>query len=396
MNRHGCRARTMRVLIGLVPLMLAAATASAEDPPLRVRGLFTAVVSNKGEAFESNYFSVGTTPFDPYLLRLFFEGAPTSNFQLFAQIQANDEMGLEIYGAYAMWTPTPETDFHVLAGKIPWIIGTWGPRTYADKNPLIGQPMMWQFHTTLSSSQVPPDADALLSAAGSGQYGVDYGTGRGWRGMPIVYDNCWDAGIAITGSRRPFEFSAAVTNGTPSTGMAAVDANDGKSFMGRIGLAPLPGVRFGVSGSQGPYLSNDAEPSLGGRTAEDFDQILLMADAEWLVGRCEFRAEAYLNTFETATVGDLETTGGYAEARVGLGAAWYVAARGEAMRYSDLQGSAGVRPWNDEYDRYEAGVGWRVARQVTLKAVTQHFVERVPGVPAEAYELYAGQLVVAF
>ena len=124
--------------------------------------------------------------------------------------------------------------------------------------------------------------------------------------------------------------------------MATVDWNDGKSIMGRLGFAPLPGVRVGVSASQGPYLSDQAEPALGGKTAEDFDQILLLADGEWLVGRFEFRSEAYFNTFETATVGDLETTGGYVEARVGLGASWYAASRAEAMRYSDLQGSAGV------------------------------------------------------
>ena len=49
-----------------------------------------------GVAFESNYFNAGTTSFDPYLLRLFVEGAPAPGFQVFGQIQANDEMGLEI------------------------------------------------------------------------------------------------------------------------------------------------------------------------------------------------------------------------------------------------------------------------------------------------------------
>ena len=390
-------ARALCASIAIAALLCAAGTARAEDPPLRVRGLFSAVASGpNGVAFESNYFNAGTTSFDPYLLRLFVEGAPAPGFQDFGQIQANVEIGLEIYAAYAMWTPAPETDFHVLAGKMPWMIGTWGPRTYADKNPLIGQPMMYQFHTTLSATEVPPDADALLSAAGSGQYGIDYGTGQGWRGMPIIYDNCWDAGIGVNGSQRPFEYSLAITNGTPSTGMATVDWNDGKSFMGRLGFAPLPGLRVGASASKGPYLSDEAEPALGGQTAEDFDQILYLADAEWLVGRFEFRSEAYWNTFETATVGDLETTGGYVEARAGLGAAWYVASRAEAMRYSDLQGSAGVRPWNNEYDRYESGVGWRVARPATLKAVWQHFVERKPGVPAAPHDLYAAQLVVSF
>ena len=65
-------AHATRAWIAIAALFVAVAPARAEDPPLRVRGLFSAVVSGpNGVAFESNYFNAGTTSFDPYLLRLF-------------------------------------------------------------------------------------------------------------------------------------------------------------------------------------------------------------------------------------------------------------------------------------------------------------------------------------
>src|SRR5439155_15651364 len=111
----------------------------------------------------------------------------------FGQIVLHDASGPYVDGAYVMITPRTERDLHLVAGKIPWLIGTFAPRSYSEHNPLIGKPLMYQHHTTLLWFTVPQNADVLLGAAGTGQEGVGY-IGGGARGMAVVDDGYWDTG----------------------------------------------------------------------------------------------------------------------------------------------------------------------------------------------------------
>jgi hypothetical protein len=319
---------------------------------------------------------------------------------VFTQITLNESAGIEPFGAYVIWTPDPARDLHLEAGKIPMPVGTWAPRTYSNKNPLVGIPMMYQYHTTLRIDAVPPTADALLGTAGQGQYGPDYGSGSGYKGSPIVYDRCWDYGVMAIGSLRPLEFTLGMTYGTPGVPVAGPDYNDGKSVMGRIGLAPWPWLRFGVSGSVGPYLPEfleSFEPSLAGGDVDDFDQRLVMGDVELQMDHWELRAEGYANTWETPTVGDLDVNGGYVEAKATVVASLYVAGRYEIMRFSDLAGATlPEQPWDHDRDRWEVGAGYRAGRNAILKAVYQRNVERIPDADDVNRDITALQLALAF
>ncbi len=39
---------------------------------------------------------------------------------------------------------------NIIAGKIPWSIGAFGSRALSSENPLVGRPLLYQHHTTLS------------------------------------------------------------------------------------------------------------------------------------------------------------------------------------------------------------------------------------------------------
>jgi hypothetical protein len=293
--------------------------------------------------------------------------------RVYTQFIFNDATDAHVDGAYVMWTPSPARDLHVLAGKIPWLIGTWAPRTYSDRNPLVGLPLMYQHHTTLLWYDFPMNADALLSAAGSGQYGVDYGYGAYSRGMAIIDDSYWDFGAMVSGSQRPFEGAVGFVNGTPGWPSTLADENDAKTLLGRVGVLPHPSLRVGVSGAYGPYLGGWLDPYLpAGKTALDYHQKLRMADLEFLFGHVELRSEGFVNTWETPTVGALDVWGGYVEGKVTLGAGLHVAARVDRMRFSELADSGGrSRPWDHDRERTEFGVGYRLTRDVIAKAVAQ-------------------------
>jgi hypothetical protein len=259
---------------------------------------------------------------------------------------------------------------------------------------------MYQYHSTLLWYEVVPSADALLATAGSGQYGVDYFGYAEGRGMALVDDSYWDVGVALAGSSRPLEYALGVTAGTPGWGSTSQEENSGKSLLARVGLAPLPGVRFGISGAYGPYLIEPLNPLLPpGRTVEDYHQTLSMADLELIAGHVELRAEGAQNHWETPTVGNLKVRSGYVEAKVALSFGAFVAGRWDVMRFGKIADSTGaLRPWDADLSRLETGVGYRFSRAAQAKLVyqrTSYDVSPDPSVSPDR-SLVAAQLSVAF
>ena len=94
--------------------------------------------------------------------------------------------------------------------------------------------------------------------------------------------------------------------------------------------------------------------------------------------------------WETPTVGDLRVRGGYAEARYAFATRWYVAARGDRLRFSHVVESDGRSlPWDHDLDRAEGGLGYRIERRASLKAVAQRTWDH----DADENETYAEDLV---
>ena len=392
--------RIVAAMTFLAVLTTAPAGAQDDRPEIRIRGLLDLAAAPNNDAVALNQLNAGGTPFDPYRARLFVEGKPNPHFDVFTQLHLSEQSGVFLYGAYATWTPWLDRDLHVQAGKIPNPIGTYPPRTYSDKNPLMGMPLMYQYHTSLRGDFPVPDIDRLLSEAGRGQFGVDYIAGDGgWRGMPIVYDFCWDVGIVALGSVRPLEFAVGVTNGTPSSSQPGRDNNGDKSIMGRVGIAPVPSLRLGVSASTGAYMPDDAENLLPvGASAERYDQTLFMVDAEWTWDRYELRGEGFHNTWETAFAGDLEVTGYYVEGKVGFAAGAWVAARYDQLLFDDVTPLAGPeRPWDDDVTRFEGGLGYRFDRHVIGKVVYQSTkLDPGPSGSSRTESVVGAQLVLGF
>ncbi len=359
-------------LAGVLCSAVSASAAGLDD--LRWRGSLDLVGAGRGAAFTLNQFNHGDSQFDTYRLKLFAEAPVARGVDVFSQLLFQEELGVSIIGAYAMLTPVETRDLHLIAGKIPWRIGTYAERTYANRNPLIGTPLLYQYHTALRADRLVPSADALAAAAGTGPFGPVYdASGRGFRGMPIVYDRCWDAGVMLTGSERPVEYSAGIVLGAPGAANPGGDRNNGKSWLGRVGLQPWPGVRVGVSGSYGPWMPDAFADRLPpGKTVNGYAQKLIMADAEWLVSRVELRGEAAWNAWETPTAGDAEVRGGYLEARVGLTAGAFAAGRLGVLRFGDVIDSTGAaRAWDLDVSRFEGGIGYRVQRGLIVKAIGQ-------------------------
>ena len=370
----------------------------ARASDLDIHGLLDLVPSEHSQAQGLNTLTRGDSPFDAYGVRLFVDGRANDHLAVYSQFVLRDATNPYAEGAYVLWSPSTARDFHVLAGKIPWAIGTYAPRAYSNKNPLIGTPLMYQYHTNLVWYALPPSVDALIAASGTGQYGVNYFGVPMSRGMAIVDDSYWDVGVTVTGSERPIEYAVGATAGTPGWATPGQDENSGKTVLGRLGLAPFPSLRVGVSGAYGPYLVDGLQSQLPpGKNVNDYHQELGMADAEVLVGHLELRGEGAWNVWQSPTLGDLRVRAGYVEAKYSLPFGAYVAGRFDRMRFAEVTNSTGAKvPWDSNVDRYEVGGGYRFDRNVTLKLVYQSNRTETSDDAYHRVSFFAGQASVAF
>ena len=381
-------------------LLVSVYAAPARAVDADVHGLLDVVLAGHSEAIDLNQLWLGDTRFDTYAARIFVDGQVTDRIKVFTQLLADEAIHVRAMGAYAMIDPWEGRDIHVIVGLTPFMVGTMSEREYSDKNPLIGLPLLYQHHTSLRWDQLPANNDELLSQAGMEYRGSSFGGGYPFPGMPVIYEHWWDFGAGVVGSKWPLEFALGIENGTPGWPEPTRDSNTGKGLQGRIGVTPSPALRFGLSGAYGPYLvDNLATPLAPGQRAEDYNQVLGMVDAEWTGGHLELRGEGYTNTWQTPTVGDLGVKGFYAEAKWTLPAGFYVAGRYEVMRFDEIKNSLGEsKPWDTDWDRGEAGVGYRLARGVLLKGVYQWNKPKSdsPNVGGETDALAAAQLSVRF
>ena len=338
----------------------------------------------------------GETSFDAYHLRLGVAASLAPALGITLEARMSDAADPRVTAASLAYTPRPDRDLHLVAGKIPWVVGTWGARSAPERQPLVGVPLMYQLPTRLPSDAIVPDADSLYRIHSDG-IGSDYGGSGESEGMRIVQDAWWDMGAALTGSRRPLELALGVTSGTPGAPSPGRDTNGAKCVLGRLGVAPLPGARAGVSGAYGAYLPATLNAELqAGHRVEDYHQRLVMADAELLAGHAELRAEAFANRWETPTLGSLDARGGYLEGKLTFAPGIYAAARYDLMRFSKLHTSSGEPfPWSDDADRTEAGLGYRPMRGVVLKTVWQR-TTLDDGEERSSHDLVAVQAALSF
>ena len=367
---------------------------------LTFHGLLDLVIAPRGTAYDYNVFARGDSPFDAYGARIFADGKVSDRLEVVAQLVLRDATSLYVDGVYASYQPFAGRDLSLMAGKVPWAIGTYAPRTYSNENPLVGTPLMYQYHSTLVWYAIPPTADALLATAGQGAYGVNYFGYPMGLGMAIVDDSYWDVGVTVTGSTRPVEYAAGIVAGTPGWGSTSKDENSGKSLLGRIGLMPLPGLRVGASAAYGPYLVEELNASLpAGRSVGDYHQKLAMVDLEVQRGHVELRAEGAYNVWETPTVGDLEVRGGYIELKYLMPFGGFVAGRWDALRFGEIADSSGqMLPWDCNVNRVESGFGYRFSRDATAKLIYQRTDLGVPGTAdqTQQHDMVAAQLSISF
>ncbi len=313
----------------------------------------------------------GDDPFNPIRVTLFAESWINPRLGVFLEFLWDQGKGLtgsdtkpRVNGAYAVAKVTPNSDQLILKlGMIPSPFGVWAPRTYADRNPLVGLPLMYHYRTPVSNGALSLNADAVLAQKEQDVYG-----------LPIVYDACWDNGVEALGfaAGGKFEYHLAVTKAAMSSPSSYM--NDGAQVILRLGFHPVPALKFGFSVEHGSYLGKDATGVPDGVALRSVSQKAVAADFSFSAGHTEFQSEIVHNVWENPNLDkNLAVTSGYLELKQTIVAGLYAAVRYDRLSYSRLTDSAGRSfDWGYNVRSVESGLGYHITRGAMVKAVWQH------------------------
>lgn len=286
-------------------------------------------------------------------------------------------------------------------GIVPPAFGAFLNRAYGTDNPLIGYPLAYHYATSVRPDAFPASAEDLLRRRGFGAVSR-YALGDPYRepGLPLVNPFGWNPGIGVTAGRAPLNVSLAITRGGIASGRHS-GANTGWEVSARVEARPRPGLVLGVSGAHGTYIDRDVSPLVQtaafNRTPRETAGGL---DAEWSWGYWLVRAEAVFSrrmvpAFAPSYLADpLWATWIGGETRYKLFPGMYLAARLERLSFSTLDAASVIDTWDANVTRVEAGGGYAVARNVTLKLSYQRNWRDSEWYPRQ--QLVSGQVVLWF
>ena len=335
------------------------------------------------------------------LLRLTFslEVQPSDRFAFLTEVRSDNFESVEAYAWFLRIHPFRERAFDVQVGRVPPVFGAFARRRYDSDNPLIGYPLGYQYLTNLRPDATPRTVDGFWQnrARGSRPY-YAVGSLATRSGMPLVDPLRWDTGIQVRLGSRPFELSAALTQGTLGNPRVK-DDNGQKQVAARLAFQPSAALVLGVSAARGGYVADELREELPAGSSGAFHQDALGVDLElawsyWLV-----RAEAIWSSWEVPVVaepavdGPARALGVTAEVRYKLSPGLFIAARGDHLDFSRVRGENGPFTWDAPVSRVEAGAGFFATRSVLLKGTYQHNW-REGGLSSEG--LFAGQVSVWF
>lgn len=326
---NGCRAYCA---LGILSLALGApSTAYAQD------WLFLDGIAD-GEFWTTDTHSPLLTRDDGHpavggRLQIFAGAAIGSSLQLLTLGEleggkGSEEGDVEVSVDQAMLRYVHSSALVVELGRFPTPVGSFPPRRFSTRNPLIGTP----------------------------------------DGFPVGYP--WGAQLGGSGSHLDYRLALVSLPWThaeyvPDPGFAV------RPVLG-IGVTPQVGLRLGASFTRGPYLSSNLNQQLpGGANWKDFDQRVIAFDGGFSRGYFESHAElAFLRYEVPGQSGSTDALSWYVEFKYTWGPRLFTALRLERNKYATIKPIAG-NPWMVQtFDLHdgEIGIGYRIASHAIAKA----------------------------
>ena len=173
-------------------------------------------------------------------LRLFGEWRTAARLSVIGEIRTENVDQVLMPALYMRWQPPATRDLYVHAGRIPPVIGGFGRHAYGRDNVVIGQPLAYQYLTSLRPDAVPATVADLLRMRGRGwQPSYPVGSTSVEPGVPLVSASTWDTGVSGIWRRGRIDVAGALTQGSPAIPVVR-DTNDDLMWSGRAACLTIP------------------------------------------------------------------------------------------------------------------------------------------------------------
>ena len=367
MRELRCMALCLSVALGLLALFAGGARAQVSLSGMVDVAHKRDIRQKAGERdAQINKALKGGSPFSLVRTRFFVDGEVREDISVFTTLLYDEGVGLlELEGAYISFKGVRQHEaLSVQVGKMATVFGSFAPRSFGVVNPLIGLPLIYHYFSAVQGASVPRDNADQLERRDARS-----------RGLPMIYDACWNTGVELTGSLEHFTYAAALTKGTLSNPSA--NGSEGLQFVGRLGVQPSMGSKMAISLAYGPYLNRSAANSAdfpSGGSWKDYNQFIYGIDIEYSRAHFTFFGEVVRNHWEVPNLKEesLGNTGGYIEATYAIFPGFNYALRYGQIAYDKIDdGEGDKKAWDYGIKRVESGLEYYIDRNVRAKTVIQ-------------------------
>jgi len=267
--------------------------------------------------------------------------------------------------AFLRWRPFGDVKLNVQVGKFGTCFGNWVPRHGFWDDPFMTAPLPYDGLTAASDRSARNPSRATIATRETGK--------RRW--LPIIWGPSYATGASVYGSSAHWDYAVEIKNASLSSRPTSWNPwDEGFSYptvTGRIGYRPDAAWAFGLSASQGTYLTDEAESTLvAGESRGDFGYTVLGADFRWSHHHLQIQGEVIASRAQTTLAGDLDALSYYIEGRWKVSTALFFAARWAQGWNEDFTtiGSPDIRAYDREIWRATAAAGMRLTKNILMKA----------------------------
>jgi hypothetical protein len=310
-------------------------------------------------------------------VRLFGEWRVAERLSALAELRTENADEVMLPALYLRWQPLAARELFVHAGRIPPVIGGFGRHAYGRDNVVIGQPLAYQYLTSLRPDALPLTIDDVLRMRARGwQPSYPVGSSALAPGVPLVSASKWDTGVAAIWRHGWLDLSAAATRGSPSVPVVR-ETNDAIAWSGRAAVRLPAGLALGVSGARGQWIADDVLAVTPDGRRRSSSQAVVATDAEFGRGPWLVRGEWLRSVFDVplalaaAPDARLGAWSGFVETRYRPFPRWQFGVRVERLDFDGVAGGvepAGRPSWDADVDRVEGVVGYRISRRLEVRA----------------------------
>jgi hypothetical protein len=310
-------------------------------------------------------------------LSLFLDAQAGSQLYFFGQIRVDrgfdpSDNGVRV-GAdeYALrFTPWESGLFNLQVGKFATVAGNWIERHLSWDNPFINAPLPYENVTAISDFELPLYGLAFSPLTQKNKY----------ERLPLIWGPSYATGISVAGAISNYQYAVELKNAALSSRPEVWDWTrrgfSHPTLTGHLAYLINQTWKFGISGSEGAYLSELAQPFLPrGQSIGDYHQFVLGQDMSFAWRHWQVWAEVYEVRFEVPRIGDANSVSYYIEVKYKFAPQLFAAMRWSQEFFAGVGNSGRAR--SPDISRIEAAVTHRFSANTQVKL--QYYVDEEQG-----------------